>query len=219
MKAQFLSRRFLYAFTLVELLAAIGIVAMLASLLIPALGKMQAKANSAKCLNNLRQWGAVTMTYVADHDGALPSNAGSTWYTLLWPYVRPDKADSNPQLSSSPGSYPAEWKNTIYECPEVFRTDPKTKAYRGYGFNLRAGDADTDSPDKLSVILNHSSTALIGENAGSNDLGRTTIMARHNDRCQVVYMDGHVGSIELSEKITANYFDAFWGQTKYADRW
>lgn len=208
------------AFTLIELLSSIGVIAVLASLLVPLLGKMQANARSAKCMNNLKQWGVVTMAYVADHDGRLPSNESGIWYSALWSYAYPDKGDSVPQLSSAAGTFPSAWKNTIYECPETFRTDPKTSAYRSYGFNLRAGDLDTDSPDKLSTILRPATTALIGDNKASNDLGRTTIFARHNGKCNVVYMDGHVGSIELTSKITEiNYFDSFWGVTKYADRW
>lgn len=211
-------------FSLIELLATIGIVALLASVAIPTLSKMQEKGHSAKCVSNLKQWGAVTMAYVADHDGALPCNnpddadGHTIWYAVLWPYVFPESGIS-PDVPPTPGYFPPEWKRTIFECPNMMKTDPKTSAYRSYGFNLSAGDNKTSSPDKLASILRPASTAMIGEAKASNALGITTITARHDGNCNVVYMDGHVGSVKPDTKLTTNYQDAFWGQTKFESKW
>lgn len=53
-------------FTLIELLIVIAIIAMLASLLMPALQTGIQKSKSAKCVNNLRQIGAAVQQYMAD---------------------------------------------------------------------------------------------------------------------------------------------------------
>ncbi len=62
------------AFTLVELLVVIGIIALLIAVLLPALSKARGLAQSAACLNNLRQLQTCWLMYANDHDGTLPPN-------------------------------------------------------------------------------------------------------------------------------------------------
>lgn len=67
------------AFTLVELLTVIAIIAVLAALLIPGLRTAIERARTAKCQSNLRQLATAIQMYVEDHDGRMPLLAIHGW--------------------------------------------------------------------------------------------------------------------------------------------
>lgn len=76
--------------TLVEVLAAAGILAVLATLVYPALTKARDRARSSQCVSNLHHMGAALAGYAADNNNELPANNDESpgrWYLVLNPYL------------------------------------------------------------------------------------------------------------------------------------
>lgn len=66
-----------HIFTLVEMLVVVAVIAIIASMLLPALSKARNKTKDIQCINNLRQIGASIALYTGDHDDLLPPWRGS----------------------------------------------------------------------------------------------------------------------------------------------
>jgi prepilin-type N-terminal cleavage/methylation domain-containing protein len=137
------------AFTLVELLVVIGIIAVLIAILMPALAAARQSAQRASCLSNLRQIGIGVFAYLAEYNGTMPLQAyiGFTDNTHnTWSYS--DAMGFDPTHNNEPYSILAyldfeylKDKNTFI-CPAA---DPTNFFDPNYPYDWRSscyGDAD-----------------------------------------------------------------------------
>ncbi len=160
------------AFTLLELLVVVAIIGILASLLVPLLGRVQESGRESKCVSNLRQIGAGISLYVGDHNSCLPAASLSKetqntsgdvmWSKQLGPYI--------PLQDSTASSK----ENQVFVCPSA-RYTGITSATTSRTYNCSAAlfyfDSDAsegtavDPPEqrRVSSLSSAATTILVGE--------------------------------------------------------
>jgi prepilin-type processing-associated H-X9-DG protein/prepilin-type N-terminal cleavage/methylation domain-containing protein len=143
------------AFTLVELLVVIGIIALLIAILLPALSKARAESVKLKCLSNMRQLGTIVQQYANDNKGKVPRDYNYNdeyrgtngkkgphifWAEAFYHYFR--DAQWNLPLTDGPDRDPIlapfMAKVPVYQCP----AKPRATQPLSYGCSSWALDKD-----------------------------------------------------------------------------
>lgn len=137
-----LSRRWIgpRGFTLIELLLVIAVIAVLAGLLLPALGRARGTARSVVCLARLRTLAQTGVMYAEANHGKLPRSSHSTGFGAFpWPMVFYEDLTGAPFGGSSSSWDNEGWwdaTDTHYRCPHDARRGPQEQA--GLPFSLPA---------------------------------------------------------------------------------
>jgi prepilin-type N-terminal cleavage/methylation domain-containing protein len=136
------------AFTLIELLVVIAIIALLMSILMPALNLAKDQAKAVLCLSNLHQLGIVCSMHSDDHGGRMPHLKEFDWITPMYEYYKDIKLLRCP--SASKPEYIASYNGEL--------VGGKFKAW------LKWRDYNKDGLDEM-VIGSYGINMFMGENA------------------------------------------------------
>jgi prepilin-type N-terminal cleavage/methylation domain-containing protein len=108
------------AFTLVELLVVIGIIAVLVAILLPSLAKAREQARATACLSYLRQIGMGATLYANEYHGWLPIVSNETTFCLVSPFwqINPAPADNKREVLWVHGSWYTGWRYPLTNPPQ-----------------------------------------------------------------------------------------------------
>ena len=213
------------AFTLVELLVVIAIIGILAGLVLGTLGQARARGQSARCVNNLRQWGLALQMYISDHDDFIPRrgqgvnplaliNRPEDWFNCLPVYF------NSPPYSNlvAQGMMPRAG-DTMSLFIDPAAKDPGSTYFLPYAMNMYLSPWIRPQQHKLSEIPNLEQLAFMADAAGPysstvpSQLGYS-VLARHLGCANVAFVDGRVQSF------TAGYLGCGVGEPSRPDiRW
>jgi general secretion pathway protein G len=196
-------------FTLVELLVVIGIIAMLISILLPALAKARRSAAAISCASNLKQIGQAFSMYANEtmYGGYLPAPLANGeswpdgfWWAKLLPYLSPQKFDS---LTFAQGSnkYPLLYGG-VFRCPGKANWDlagPTDVNRISYGMNQFSNPYAPTQPRrcvKLNRVGEFTGVAAVG--SGTKEPTKIALALENNAQLFSIVNTGPNGFYLLS---------------------
>ncbi|MDA3959848.1 MAG: prepilin-type N-terminal cleavage/methylation domain-containing protein [Planctomycetota bacterium] len=214
------------AFTLTELLMVIGIIALLASLLLPAIALVRQAADGTACMAHMRQLGIALQSYVDDNQGYIPpaawryADGQRVWQQHLIGYL--DGMDDKEDVMGGPRM------NVLYGCPVRKRAVWKDGSSWdvGYGYlpvirhenggwnyltNIWGGYWRRERFFRLAEIDYAHGRAWIAD-SGTWYLPEKWYIAgnaglqRHGGASNVLFMDGHIGRLKPYEGFYAGVY-------------
>jgi prepilin-type N-terminal cleavage/methylation domain-containing protein len=138
------------AFTLIEILVVIAIIAILAALLMPALSSAKAKGKRIACTNHLRQLSLSSQMYSADNDGKLVDNRPGQPDTNVWVTgnMKVDNQATNETFLRQGKLFPYASQVAVYHCPADTTLANGAVRVRSYALNSWMGSRYMESPPK-----------------------------------------------------------------------
>ena len=198
------------AFTLIELLVVIAVLAILASLLLPALSKAKDRAKAALCLNNVKQWVCAFQMYSDDNEDYFPYEgdpflAIDTGRNLqAWYNVVAEQAGLSPLKNAyANGIPPLPGSKSLFTCPSATKTavtPTVAQPYFMYGFSTRM-DPNGSQRFTRNLVVRPTDTVTFTENNEAHypsSSGRYT-PARHNLRANLGMVDGHAEPVRTND--------------------
>ena len=203
-------------FTLIELLVVIAIIAILAAMLMPALGKVKGQGHTAFCSSQLKQIGVSYMLYRQTFNDYVPRYGnnhynGATnvnWSSLMWHVkllnkenmicpAKPNHSADSKNPAKAPdiyGDYGIPYDEGTIGDTKPYGKNPNLSKVRYPSLLFNAMDTRMSSQSRADRMGHYVITRIFRGAAGSDAYGYPD--TRHNKSVNVLYVDGHTNNVK-----------------------